>query len=372
MTALEVAARIAYPDIVVDAAFTASDGVTALFGPSGAGKSTVVGMLAGLRRPDFGRIRIGGVVVFDSSAGVNLSPERRRVGVVFQEDRLFPHLSVESNLLYGWKRRRRAERRTDPGAVVALLGLGPLLRRRPATLSGGEKQRVAIGRALLADPRLLLMDEPLANLDAPRRAEILPFLERLRGETGVPIVYVSHNVEEVLRLADTMVLLAGGRTEAVGTVEDVLGRMDLAAWTGRDDAGSVFSAEVGVADGDGLTPLVFSGGVLHVPAAGLAPGRRVRVRIHARDVALALDRPARISVLNVFPGTIAEVTPGDGPEVNVLVNVGVPLWARVTRRSAADLGITPGREVFALVKAVAVDRASIAAPAGLARAPRTH
>ena len=371
MTALEVAARIAYPDIVIDATFTAGAGVTALFGPSGAGKSTVVGMLAGLRRPDFGRIRIGGAVVFDSSTGVDVAPERRRVGVVFQEDRLFPHLSVENNLLYGWKRRRRAERRTDPGAVVAMLGLGPLLRRRPATLSGGEKQRVAIGRALLSAPRLLLMDEPLASLDAPRRAEILPFLERLR-ETGIPIVYVSHNVEEVLRLADTMVLLAGGRTEAVGPVEEVLGRMDLAAWTGRDDAGSVFAAEVGVAEDDGLMPLVFPGGVLHVPAAGIVPGRRVRVRIHARDVALALERPARISVLNVFAGAVAEVIPGDGPQVHVLVNAGVPIWARITRRSAAELGIVPGREVFALVKAVAVDRASIAAPLGLARGARAN
>ena len=199
------------------ARFTArGEGITALYGRSGAGKTTLVNMLAGLVRPDRGRIAVAGEVLFSSHEGIDLPPERRRLGYVFQEGRLFPHYSVRGNLVYG--RRRAAGAAPGFDALVRLLGLEALLDRRVGDLSGGEKQRVAIGRALLAEPRLLLMDEPLASLDAARKAEILPFIERLRGELGIPVIYVSHAMEEILRLADTLVLMAEGRIAAVGSV----------------------------------------------------------------------------------------------------------------------------------------------------------
>ena len=199
-------------------------GIVALFGRSGAGKTSLVNMLAGLLRPTEGRIALNGTVLFDSAARIDLPPERRRLGYVFQEGRLFPHLDVRGNLLYGFRRVPAAERAIRLEQIVELLDIGPLLRRRPGSLSGGEQQRVAIGRALLANPRLLLMDEPLASLDATRKAEILPFIEQLRDKLRLPIVYVSHDMGEIVRLADTVVLLADGRVTAIGSAEQVLGR----------------------------------------------------------------------------------------------------------------------------------------------------
>ena len=190
--------------------------VVALFGPSGAGKSTVVHAVAGLARPDAGTIRVGGTVLFDSAAGIDVPPHRRRVGYVFQDARLFPHLSVRANLFYGYRLTPSAERTADPDGVIAMLGIGGLLKRRPDTLSGGERQRVAIGRALLASPRVLLMDEPLASLDAARKAEILPWLERLRDSSALPILYVSHSREEVARLCEEVVTMEDGRVTGVG------------------------------------------------------------------------------------------------------------------------------------------------------------
>lgn len=222
---LEVRAKCRLGAFRLDVELAApTGGIVALFGRSGAGKTSLVNMLAGLLRPTEGRIALNDTVLFDSAAGIDLPPERRRLGYVFQEGRLFPHLDVRGNLLYGFRRAPAAERAIRLEQIVELLGIGPLLRRRPASLSGGEKQRVAIGRALLANPRLLLMDEPLASLDATRKAEILPFIERLRDELRLPIVYVSHDMSEIVRLADTIVLLADGRVTAIGSAEQVLGR----------------------------------------------------------------------------------------------------------------------------------------------------
>ncbi|MDA1132220.1 MAG: molybdenum ABC transporter ATP-binding protein [Proteobacteria bacterium] len=360
---LRVDVRREFPGGSVEATFDAEGGVTALFGPSGAGKSTVVNMLAGLERPQAGRIELEGDVLFDAARRIDIAPERRRVGVVFQEDRLFPHMNVRGNLRYGLRRLPAVRRRIEFDPLVALLGLGGLLDRRPATLSGGEKQRVAIGRALLASPRLLLMDEPLANLDAGRRAEILPFLDRLREELALPIVYVSHNVDEILRLADTLVVMGDGRSRAAGPVEEVLSRKDLRQWTGVQDAGSVFAATVRETGADGLAVLAFGGGELRI-AGGPPPGTRVRLRGHARDVSLALDRPTNISVLNVFDGKIVALEE-DGAQVDVRLDIGVPLWARITRHSANELRLAPGVRVFAMVKAVAVDRESHGPSAGV-------
>ena len=339
-------------------------GITALFGRSGAGKTTIVNMLAGLIRPDRGRIVVDGMPLYDSDAGIDVPPERRRIGYVFQEGRLFPHLSVRGNLVYGQNRIPTSERRIQLDAVVRTLGIEDLLRRRSHHLSGGEKQRVAVGRALLASPNLLLMDEPLASLDGPRKSEILPFIEALRDEFDIPIVYVTHAIDEIVRLADTMVLVSDGRVAAVGAVEDLMSRLDLRPLTGRYEAGAVLTAEVESIETEfGLANLSFAGGTLRVAAAGLETGQRVRVRIRARDVSLALSRPADISVLNIFAGDVTEIgEPLDdapGGQVDVRLDIGVPLWARITRRSADDLSLTPGSRVHALIKAVAIDRPSL-------------
>jgi molybdate transport system ATP-binding protein len=340
---------------------TESRGVTALFGQSGAGKTSVVNMMAGLLRPNRGRIVVDGLILFDSERGINLPPEKRRLGYVFQEDRLFPHLTVRGNLSYGSKRAGRNGNPVDLDQVANILDIGKLLDRRPGSLSGGEKQRVAIGRALLANPRLLLMDEPVASLDNRRKNEILPFIERLAEEFVIPIIYVSHSAEEIVRLADTLVLLSGGKVAAVGPVETLMSRMDLRPLTGRYEAGAVISGRVSGVDAEfGLTHLSFPGGVLRVPLSDLEPGVELRVRIRARDVTLARDAPVGISTLNVFAGTIVEMDQGrTGALVDVKLDIGVPLWARVTRRALHDLGLGVGDTAHALIKAVAIDHGSV-------------
>ncbi len=336
-------------------------GIVAVFGRSGAGKTSLMRMLAGLLTPDRGRIAVAGRTLFDSSGHSDVPPERRRLGYVFQEDRLFPHLSVLGNLTYGLKRAPRDERRIGLDEVVALLGIEGLLKRRPGDLSGGEKQRVALGRALLANPRLLLMDEPLANLDQPRKDEVLPFIERLRDELAIPIVYVSHAMEEIVRLADTMVLISDGRAVAVGPVEELTSRLDLRPLTGRYEAGSVLEAQVRGHDKTyGLTRLAFAGGQLMVPHVALPLGTPLRVRVRARDVALALAPPEGTSIQNIFPARVKDLARDQGPLVDVLLDAGgAPIWARITARACEALGLEPGRQVYALVKAVAVDRHSL-------------
>ncbi len=363
---LEVAIEGRWGDFALDARFVSEARVTALFGRSGAGKTSLVETLAGLRRPTSGRITVDGEVLFDAAAGIDLAPEHRRLGYVFQDARLFPHLSVAGNLRYG---ARRAKAPGDFAEIVALLDLAPLLARRPRELSGGERQRVAIGRALLAGPRLLLMDEPLASLDQARKLEILPFIERLANDGAVRIVYVTHAMEEVLRLADRLVLLSHGSVAAEGGVEELLARLDLTPETGRFDAGSAFACTVAAHDATwDLTRLDFAGGDFWVSRMALPPGQRLRVRVRARDVSLALVRPERSSVLNVFSGRVTEIGAVDGPQVDVLVDIGAPLRARITRRSLSELGIEPGREVHAVVKAVAIDRQSLGG--GLGRPAR--
>jgi molybdate transport system ATP-binding protein len=351
--AFELEARFAAPAV----------GVTALFGRSGAGKTTIVNSLAGLERPDRGRIVIAGEVLFSSERGIDVPPERRRLGYVFQEGRLFPHYSVRGNLTYGMK-RDASHQAVSFDAVVTLLGLESLLARRPGDLSGGEKQRVAVGRALLAGPRLLLMDEPLASLDHARKAEILPFIERLRDELRLPIIYVSHAMEEVVRLADTLVLLTEGRVVAVGSVEELTSRLDLRPLTGRHEAGAVIRATVAGHDVTyGLSELAFPGGRLRVSRVALPLGTPLRVRIRARDVALATTRPTGISIRNIFAARIIEIAADQGPLADVKLDIGTPaqpvaLWARITQRAARELALTVGSEVYALLKTVALDRGS--------------
>jgi molybdate transport system ATP-binding protein len=345
----------------LDVRFRADAPIVGLFGRSGSGKTSVVNAIAGTVTPRRGFIRINDVTLFDSANGVDLPPERRRVGYVFQDALLFPHLSVEANLLYGQRLRAAGERFIDEARVVELLGLRPLLDRRTRALSGGEKQRVAIGRALLAQPRILLMDEPLAALDIPRKTEILEYIERLRDELHIPIIYVSHSVTEITRLADTVVLLAGGKCLAAGAVDEVMGRADLKPVTGRYEAGALVETRVAAQDLDSqLTTLAFDGGALVVPQVDGLVGERVRARIRARDVSVALQRPVGISILNVLPATVSGIQDEGGAVVELQLAVGAStLRARITRRSLQQLGIREGQALYALVKAVSFDHRSV-------------
>lgn len=342
-------------------AFRAEAPIVGLFGRSGSGKTSVVNALAGTSRPHRGRIVINGETLYDSARGIDLPPDKRRLGYVFQDGLLFPHLDVEANLLYGLHRAPAAARVIDPAHVVELLGLSTLLRRLPDKLSGGEKQRVAIGRALLAQPRLLLMDEPLASLDVPRQSEVLRYIEQLRDDLHIPIVYVSHAVGEITRLADTVVLLADGKALASGPVDEVMGRIDLRPHTGRYESGSVLETVVAAHDlSYGLTTLHFEGGELIVPNVEALIGERVRVRIRARDVALAIARPTGLSTLNVLPATLVAVSAEEGPIVEVQLAIGqVTLLSRITRKSLHELALREGQQVHALIKAVSLDRRSV-------------
>ena len=344
----------------LEVAFTAGAGLTALFGRSGSGKTTVIDLIAGLTVPQRGRIAIDGTVLLDTARNWRVPVHRRRIGCVFQEARLMPHLTVRQNLHFG-RFFARGTGGPDLGTVADLLGIGPLLERRPAGLSGGERQRVAIGRALLARPRLLLMDEPLSALDETRKREILPYLERLRDEAGLPIVYVSHSVAEVARLASTVVVLEAGRVAASGPVDAVLRRSDLIP--DGAEAGSVLAMRIERHDAaTGLTRLTGPAGPLDLPLIDAPVGRRLNLRVPARDVLLALARPASLSARNVLPGQVATLRE-EGASCLVEVTCGeATLAARLTRASARDLGLTVGCPVFAIVKSVALDAGT--APGG--------
>ncbi len=340
----------------MDMAFeTPSPGVTILFGPSGAGKSTIIAAAAGLLRPDLCRIAIDADVLADTEAGVWLPPERRGVGLVFQDARLFPHMSVLTNLRFGL--RRAAPGRVGFDEVVDLLGIAPLLSRRPKTLSGGERQRVAIGRALLAQPRLLLMDEPLASLDAARKAEILPFLARLKTALRLPILYVTHAPDEANRLGDSLVLVEAGRVVACGPLPEIAGRADL-PFGERDDAGALLLCRVAAHEAArALTRLDGAGVTLSVPLLDAPVGAACRARIPASEVILAAKPPEAISVQNTLQGIVSRIV-DDKSRRAVLVEIALPngaLLSRVTPDAIARLALTPGAPVLALVKSTSIE-----------------
>ncbi|MCR8722859.1 molybdenum ABC transporter ATP-binding protein [Frigidibacter sp. ROC022] len=358
--ALSLRLRHGFPGLTLDVAFEAPAGVTALFGPSGAGKTSVVNAVAGLLRPEQGRIAVGGAVLLDSAARLCLPPHRRRIGYVFQDARLFPHLSVAANLRYGARFAPGPAPQDDFDRVTEMLGIGALLDRRPAALSGGERSRVALGRALLSRPRLLLMDEPLAALDAARKAEILPWIERLRDAAEVPILYVTHSAAELARLATTVVLLDRGRVTRAGPVAEVLSDPDAAQGLGRRDAGAILHATVDRHDDDGLTRLSTAAGTLWLPRVAADPGQRLRVRIEAQDVILSRARPEGLSALNVLPATVSQVRLGEGPGALVQLRLGEEaILARLTRRSVAALGLEPGVACHAVIKSVAVAKGDV-------------
>jgi molybdate transport system ATP-binding protein len=334
----------------------ASPGVVALFGRSGCGKTTLVNILAGLLDADEARIEIDGVVLEDSTARSRVPAEKRRIGYVFQDARLFPHLGVQGNLRYAERRAPAGSSRITSSQVVQLLGLQPLLQRRVHELSGGERQRVALARALLSQPRLLLLDEPLASLDAARREEVLPYLEKLRDELAIPIVYVSHQFEEVLRLATHVVLMDRGRVVGQGGLDAISLHPEFRAIVGPEAVGAVLLGAIEAVDGvTGLATVRVGNSVLNVGLRGARIGAAVRLHLLARDVILATCRPEGLSVRNVLTGTIARLTADDADTDLVHVDVGgASLISRVTRAASVALELRVGMPVWALVKAVSI------------------
>lgn len=357
--------RLARAGFTLDAAFEGDAGVTALFGRSGSGKSTIIRLIAGLDRAQRGRIVVGDRVLLDTDEGIDVEPHRRRVGMVFQDAQLFPHLSVRQNLLYGRYFAGGGEHAIGFDAVTDVLGIAHLLARAPRSLSGGERQRVAIGRALLAAPNLMLMDEPLASLDAERKLEILPFIERLRDEFAVPIVYVSHAVEEVARLASSVVRVVDGRVVATGPPDEVLAPADVTMSADRFDVLSTLTAEVDRYDAEfGVTYLAHPAGDIVVPGrieARTDGRRKVRIGIRATNVSLAVGRPGELSIRTALYGRIVRVEQDEGPfaRVELRLQGGDRLLAYVTRLALADLGLDAGDDVLALLKAVAINEAGV-------------
>jgi len=336
----------------------AGTGVTALFGPSGSGKTSCLRVIAGLTRSDpdcQAFIAVKGEVWQDDAQGVFVPVHRRAIGYVFQDAYLFTHLSVAQNLAFGLKRVAPAQRRIALDQVVGLLGIGHLLQRRAGTLSGGERQRVAIARALATSPRLLLLDEPLAALDAQRKAEILPYLEKLHSELDIPVLYVSHALDEVARLADHMVLLDAGHVSAVGATHELMTRLDLPLAHG-DGAGALIHATISGHEADyHLTLADFPGGRLRVAQQVHAIGQSLRLRVLARDVSLTLAPQVDTSILNILPARVITLS-DDGPgQVMVALDAGgTALLARITKKSVDSLALQPGRAVYAQVKGVAI------------------
>ena len=355
MAPLEIDIRGRAGSFEIAVRFAAGPGVTALFGRSGAGKSTILKMIAGTAHLDKGRIAAGTRVFFDSEAGINLPPRARGIGFVFQEGRLFPHLSVRRNLTYArWAGRRAGSRRLDE--VVELLGLDAHLDRYPRTLSGGERQRVAIGRALLADPQILLMDEPLSSLDRERRAEILPYLEAVANETRIPVLYVSHDTDEVARLADRVVAIENGRVRAIGSAAEILGHPSNA-----DEEGfTILEGRVIAVDANyGTAAVQIGDGSIELSAVNLVPGNSVRLRIDAADVAIATLPQEGLSIRNQLRcEVIAVERKGNSTEV-ALTFGDERLLARITAKSADELQLATGMNVVALIKAVSVERARL-------------
>ncbi|HEV2701225.1 MAG TPA: molybdenum ABC transporter ATP-binding protein [Steroidobacteraceae bacterium] len=335
---------------------SATPGVTALFGRSGCGKTTTIHMIAGLLRPERGHIRIGDTVLFDAAQDIDVPAEERGIGYVFQDARLFPHLSVRDNLGYGARRARGRTQQLKFDDVVELLGLAPLLARRPAGLSGGERQRVAIGRALLAQPRLLLLDEPLASIDVARRGELLPYLEDLRDRLQLPMVFVSHQFEEVLRLAGDVVVLQDGAVAGHGDIITMSQSQALRAIIGPESLGAVVEGLVEqVETATGLAQIRVGAGQLLVESGELRQGQRVRVQLLARDLILATSKPVGLSVRNGLAGTITGMEP-DGDRAWLVFSDagGVTLMVRITDEARNALALRVGQPVWVLVKTVSL------------------
>ena len=328
-------------------------GITAVFGASGSGKTSLLRVIAGLEPGARGRVRFRGLDW--QTPERRIPPEERALACVFQDGRLFPHLDVRGNLEFP----RRHGGRSGPirfDDTVAAFGLEPLLARDTGSLSGGERQRVAIARALLANPALLLMDEPLSSLDRARKRELLPLIESLPARYGIPVLYVTHDLDELVHLADDIVLLANGSNVARGSAREIVARSDFEQLTALADAGAILEVEVS-GETDGLTVAKLGSGELRIPRIAASPGQTVRIRVSPRDVILALETPAGISIRNRLDGTISAIAErGDGQAVVEIDIGGQTLKSRITGDAVAELELAPGRRIVALIKSVALDR----------------
>ncbi len=360
---LQAKFALAFDGFKLDVDFTVpARGVTALFGPSGCGKSTVLRCLAGLERAPEARMSLGDTVWQDEGIGLFVPTHQRSLGYVFQEPRLFGHLTVRGNLDFGYKRTPVSERRLAWQQVIDLLDLGHLLARRPNKLSLGEQQRVAIGRALLASPKILLMDEPLASLDQPRKKEVLPFIRKLHDELDIPVVYVSHSLNEILQITDTLVLMSHGQNVATGSLQQLCGSPQLSEYLG-DMTGAVIDTRISEHDDIfGLSKLTFEGGEFYVPLQNGALGSSLRVHVLAKNVGIALAKPdVATSILNILEATVIDIDEHnvDQHTVQVKLDIGVPLLASISRKSLHNLALKPGQKVFTLIKAVSMAQDNI-------------
>jgi molybdate transport system ATP-binding protein len=345
----------------LDVGFTAPNGVTAVFGRSGAGKTTLINVVAGLSAPDSGHIALNDTPLFDAAQRINLPAHKRRMGYVFQDARLFPHMDVTQNLRFGLRHAPAGSTGPSLDEVADLLGLTDLMKRRPTDLSGGEKQRVALGRALLSRPKMLLMDEPLAALDGQRKDNILPYLERLKsGAAGLPILYVSHALDEIARLADQLVILSKGKIAASGSIFDVLADPTIVPLVGVRQAGAVLQATVMEHGDDGISTLKTNAGTLELPGVAAPVGTLVRLHVLAQDVILSRTRPTELSSVNILPVTVKSIRTGDGPGAAISLDAaGDQLLARVTARAVQDLDLSQGVTCFAVIKATSIAATSI-------------
>ena len=343
--------KVNYPDFNFDVDLKLpTSGITVVFGPSGSGKTTLLRCLAGFEKS--GSLEIGGEVWQDKNKSIPVN--QRAIGMVFQESRLFPHLKVRENLLYGYKRTPSDSRKLHLEEVVHVLALENLLERSIEKLSGGEKQRVALGRALLTSPKLLLMDEPLVALDAQRKVEILPFIRKIEQELSIPIIYVTHSMSEVLQLVDTMVILKEGKVIKSGPVEKVFSDIQLRDAIGDEHSGAILDTTVLGHDIEfGITRLDFMGQELSVPLQNTAPGQGLRVHIHSKDVSLATQPPEGLtSVLNILKTKVKKIGGNAGYSVDIQLDAGRPLLATITRKSLCNLNLQPGQSIYALIKAI--------------------
>lgn len=350
---LEVDVTLKRDEFSLQMNFAAPSGsVIALFGASGCGKTTTANLIAGLLSPTAGRIVVGNDVLFDSTQNINVCAEHRRIGYVFQNPHLFPHLSVNGNLIYGM-RRTRTQHFVDMSFVVKLLDLQSLLQRYPSQLSGGEQQRVAIGRALLSQPRLLLLDEPLSSLDAARRNEVLPYLERLRDSLKISMLYVSHHFEEVLRLATHIVLMKSGRCLSHGSLAELSLHPELRDMLGDDGIGAIVDSQIVAIDQNtGLAQLAIGAGSINVEASELEINQRIRVQLLARDLILSLNAPSGLSIRNRLQGVIKELH-NDGNTTLIYVDTGgVILLARITQSAMREMNLKIGTQLWVLIKAM--------------------
>ncbi len=355
MELLQAKFKMDYPGFNLDVDLKLpTKGVAVVFGPSGSGKTTLLRCLSGLERAPSGHLKLVDQVWQDE--GIFIPVQERKIGLVFQESRLFPHLSIQENLMYGYQRTLPADRNLQLDEVVQVLDLEPLLQRRPEKLSGGEKQRVAIGRALLTSPRLLLMDEPLASLDMQLKSEIIPFVKRIEDEFQTPIIYVTHSMNEVLQLVDTMVIMKSGSVTNCGPVEEVFSDVQLREAVGDEQLGAVLETSVSEHDeAFGLTRLDFMGQALYVPKQDIQVGQSLRVHIHSKDVSLSTALPqGASSVLNILQAKVKKIGAIDpeGYSVDIELDAGRPILATITRKSLANLDLKPGQSIFASIKAI--------------------